>query len=112
MDNEKQKLLAKYAKRNVNIFYQVDFWTGVEPGDCIMVPDREGDCLTAIKPSRELMDGSVVRVLIRQNTSQADAVRGLKKILQWVERDPDLVEVENFLPGQGIFNYVEPGEES
>ncbi len=105
----KQSLLAKYEKRDVNVFAQVDFWTAVEPGDCVMVPDHEGDCLTAILPSYELMCGSVVRVLIRKGTSQVGAIRGLKKILRWVEKDSSLVDVgtAEAMPGRLISNYVD-----
>lgn len=69
----KQELLEHYATREPHAFYQYD-------------GDQGGDELE-MTLTHELMYPSPVRVLIAADTSAADAVRLLKNIRRWIQRD-------------------------
>lgn len=89
MPKVKREKLLHYADRDAENFFQFDAFTGVEPGDGIVRPDDDGDCLFS-GVTTELMTGCVsVRVLIVPGTTQKTAARALKKILDWIERDAD-----------------------
>jgi hypothetical protein len=81
----KAELLEHYGRKDPCTFQQYDAFTGVEPGDCIVRPDNDGDCLFA-GITEELMSGVwSVRVFVTDGTSKADALRALKKIIAWME---------------------------
>ena len=84
---KKEKLLH-YADRDAENFFQFDAFTEVEPGDDIVRPDDDGDCLFS-GVTTELMSGVPVRVLIVPGVTQETALRALKKIQDWIERDSD-----------------------
>jgi hypothetical protein len=89
LSKPKKDKLLHYAGREAVNFFQFDAFTGVEPGDGIVRPDDDGDCLFS-GVTTELMTGGVsVRVLIVPGTTQKTAARALKKILDWIERDAD-----------------------
>ena len=61
-----------------------------------MYPDNDGDCLLS-RGTWELMTSCPeVRVLIPPNTKRNDAIRLLKKITKWLEREKDKIEVGEF----------------
>jgi hypothetical protein len=82
----KTKLLEHYNATEPHPFKQFDCFCNVEPGDFLLVPDDDGDCIFR-SDTYELMTGSVeVRVLIVPGTTTKDAVRALGKISGWIER--------------------------
>ena len=84
----KSQLLNHYARRSPTLFHQFDAFTGVEPGDPIVVPDDDGDSLFGEIMTQELMSGGPsVRVLITAGTDKAAAIRALQKLTDFVERD-------------------------
>ncbi len=88
LDLAKELLLEHYAEKPVTRFLQFDGFANVL-GDDVMHPDEHGDAQTA-STTHELMSGvATVRVLIRDDASKEDAVRLLKKLAEWVERDMD-----------------------
>jgi hypothetical protein len=88
MPKAKRDKLLHYAGRAAKEFFQFDAFTAIGGGDDIMRPDEDGDCLCS-GTTTELMFGASVRVFIAPDTSQIEAVRALKKIKEWVERDAD-----------------------
>ncbi len=85
----KAELLKHYSTREPQAFTQYDGWTRVEPGDPIVDPDEDGDFFSSSE-TWELMYGAApfgVRVLITKGTETTDAVRALRKIVAWIERD-------------------------
>jgi hypothetical protein len=89
MPKAKREKLLHYVHRDAEEFFQFDAFTGIEPGDDIIRPDDDGDCLCS-GVTTELMTGNVsVRVLIVPGTTRKTTVRALKKIQGWIQRDAD-----------------------
>ena len=91
----KERLLEKYLKGHVRVFTQFDGYPKkyhdllAEP-DWLMSPDKDGDILTGNHRAHEIRKSGVelgVRVQISEPTTKEDAVRLLKKIIDWIERD-------------------------
>jgi len=80
----KQYLLSKYATKEPKAFHQLDARMNMQ-GEA-MAGDSDGDAICSLDTT-ELMDGTDVRVLIPATTSQKDAIRLLKKMIQWMELD-------------------------
>lgn len=89
---EKQQkgiLLKHYAQRPPTTFGQLDgFVLGKDGSDDFMRPDQDGDWLCG-GSTNELMYGANVRILIKKGTSSQDAVRLIKKLLEFFKGDPD-----------------------
>jgi len=83
----KQRCLEHYARLpEPQAFIQYDGFTNALR-DSIVHPDEDGDALFA-GTTYELMTGSVgVRVLMPERTTTLEAVRVLRKIANWIERD-------------------------
>ena len=86
--NIKLKLIKKYIRREPTRFQQHDGFANLEPGDFIMSPDEDGDCCLSSE-TWELMYGADVRILIKEGTTYLDAIRLLKKIVKYIERDKE-----------------------
>ncbi|GFP24783.1 hypothetical protein HKBW3S43_01045 [Candidatus Hakubella thermalkaliphila] len=81
----KKELLEHYATREPQAFFQFDGFADVEE-DCVMKPDKDGDCLFS-RVTHELMTGTYrVRVLITPGTSKEKALALLQKISGWIKR--------------------------
>ena len=77
--------LAAYAVKPLSEYVQYDGFIATE-ADCVFLPDDDGDCLFKVG-TEELMNGNVgVRLLVLPGTKKADAIRVIKKILKWIER--------------------------
>jgi hypothetical protein len=95
----KESLLDHYAEREPKRFQQIDGHLDWMPGDSVMPPDYDGDCLTG-GFIWELMRGpNGVRILIPDSTSYEAAIRLLRKAIDWLERFPGLLE---FPPDEGM----------
>jgi hypothetical protein len=86
-DGKRDALLAEAAKKPVVRVEQFDAFVGVEPGDYVVTPDEDGDCLFGGMDTYEFRLSDVVRVQIPELTEPRDAVRVLRKIADWIERD-------------------------
>ena len=89
--------LGHYAGTPPKHFLQLDAFYCAGPDD-VMHPDAEGDSLTA-SGTVELMHGADVRVLIPHGADPKVAVRQLKKLAKWLQRNPDLFEAAQPEPG-------------
>ena len=84
----KQELLDHYAGygHEPKAFYQFDVhYVGVNSRDDIMRPDEDGDWLSC-GPRYELMHGCAVRVLVEPQRTPTELLRGLRKVVEWLER--------------------------
>ncbi len=84
--------LAHYSRRDPKHFLQLDCFYMPGGGDSDRHPDENGDCSTA-EHTVELISGSTVRVLIPHDTDPVIAVRQLKKLAKWLQREPRLMKV-------------------
>ncbi len=78
-------LLAHYAEREAFCFHQFDVFLGAEPDDVVLTDD-DGDAMFRTG-SWELCSGVPVRLHVLDGTSKADAVRAVRKVLNWIKRD-------------------------
>ncbi len=86
----KSQRLAHYLEREPVLFHQID---GFNPPSC-PVPDTyddDGDELFCGHTYELMSGGPAVRVLITDGTDREVAVRLLRKMVDWLEREPDLV---------------------
>jgi hypothetical protein len=88
----KQALLKEYEKKEVNRYRQYDAFTDVEPGDPVVTPDKDGDCLF-FTATDELMISNILRVLVPLHLDKKTAVRALKKIVSTIEDEHDFEKV-------------------
>ena len=81
------EVLAHYAEHSEpQTYQQFDAFLNVEPGDDIIVPDRDGDCIMGTISQELWHDDKSVRVHILNGTDRVDAVRALKKIVRCIEQ--------------------------
>ncbi|MGH8628678.1 MAG: hypothetical protein ACREYC_26560 [Gammaproteobacteria bacterium] len=77
----KKEKLQRYAEKDLKTFFQIDVHdVGVNGGDDLMRPDKDGHCITWGK-TRELMDGASVRVLIALGEDTKDVIAMLQKVV-------------------------------
>lgn len=98
-ENKKTDLLRHYNRREPVKFIQYDIFTkGFD--DEIVIPDKDGYSLFR-GTTEELMTGAyTLRVLIIPNTKKEIVIKGLKKVIEWVEREPELLKWDReFLRG-------------
>ncbi len=94
MKPTKEQLLERYAapQRVVRRFYQYDGFLLPDGGDDILIPDDDGDVLSAGVTFELNASEQPVRVWVHESTAPADAVRLLRKVAAWIERcAPDLL---------------------
>lgn len=82
----KSELLKHYGQGKPVLFCQVDGFTNVQPGDCIMGADDERHCVLQTEAYELRNTSHAVRLQIRQGTSNAEAVALVQKILAFVKR--------------------------
>lgn len=85
----KKALLAHYATGRPQRFYQLDGFCNVAPGDVLVHPDNEGDCVIGLQSWELRHSGSelAVRIWVHADTTPADAVRLVAKSLDCLKRD-------------------------
>jgi hypothetical protein len=82
-----QQLRELDCHKPVRDFIQIDGYANEPGGDSIMVPDIDGDVLTA-GACRELQSSATtVRICIASGADRADVVRIIRKQLAWIERE-------------------------
>jgi hypothetical protein len=92
------ELLSHYAKKEPRAFRQFDGFLDCW-GDDVMHADDDGDALMG-RATWELMNTEVgIRVLVPIGTTSADALRLLRKIINWIERGGG---VENVVPVEEV----------
>lgn len=89
--NLRSKLLAKYARKPIGRLHQFDCFLEAA-GDSIVRPDCDGDALFGgtTEELRNLTNG-LIRIQFAVGTKHADAVRAIRKLANWLERNPDLL---------------------
>ena len=100
MTKAKKDKLLHYTERDAKEFFQFDAFTAIGDGDDIIRPDDDGDCLCS-GTTTELMFGADVRVLVAPDTSKIEAIRVLKKIKEWIDKDPSALSPKKF-PGYSV----------
>jgi hypothetical protein len=83
---KKAELIEKYQAREPRLFVRVDALKTTGDGDNLMPPDGDGFWFQA-RPSRELIDGADITLLIDPRTDRKDAISMLKKIAIKIEED-------------------------
>ncbi len=91
----KQVLLAKYESREPREFIQVDGWHSGKShrhwtGYNWISTDDDGHSKVR-SHTVELMHGAHVRVLIQPDTSATETAALLRKIADWIEREPRML---------------------
>ena len=90
MKKTKEELLQKYAEPDCQVMpiVQVDGWN-IDFWDVVISPDGDGDGLIAgiTEELRRSPEELRVRVQIVEGTSKETAIRILRKIVSWLERD-------------------------
>ncbi len=90
MKKTKEELLQKYAEPDCQVMplVQVDGWN-IDYWDEVIGPDGDGDGLIAgiTEELRRSPEELRVRVQIVEGTSKETAIRILRKIVSWLERD-------------------------
>lgn len=86
-DARKQKL-EHYAGKKLTAFRQLDTFIGVkDAGDCIVMPDGDGDCLFERITCELMSGGPAIRVLVTAEATVADVARAFDKWRQVLEHD-------------------------
>ena len=95
MDSLKRLLLDEAGRKDLHLVHQLDGWVlAPGAGDDFMHADEAGDALTGGESYEFRRSGPelAVRVQVHAGTSPVVAVRVLRKITAWLERDPRLIE--------------------
>jgi len=99
MESKKQsknEKLKHYSTREPFEFIQFDCFQDVEAGDGVVRPDEDRDCLFCGRTT-ELMSGvTAIRVLLHPDMKPEDVARGLRKIIEWIQREPELLAGGSF----------------
>lgn len=93
----KSELLKRYAQGRPVLFCQVDGFTNIHPGDCVMPADKDRHCVMQSEVYELRRTSHAVRLQIRQGTTAKEAIALLEKMLDCVktlaaERGPDAFE--------------------
>ena len=97
VEDRKGELLAHYARRKPYQYLQLDGFTGI-PVEDVMCGDDDGYavCMTQ---TWELRTGNIpVRVHVLAGTSKADTVALLRRILNWVEKEGEVLLLPKLEP--------------
>ncbi len=86
MSSTKTELIEKYRAREPRLFVRVDALKTADDGNNLMPPDADGFWFQA-RPSRELIDGADIVLLIDPRTDRKDVASMLKKVADKIERD-------------------------
>jgi len=104
MPKAKVNKLLDYCEKDPRKFIQYDAFVNVEHGDDVVKPDKNGDSLFNSN-TIELMTGNIgVRVLIVPGTTREITLRVLRKIADWIEREPETLELKDDAVGKADLN--------
>lgn len=99
LDIIKGQKLLHYFKREPKQFIQYDGFVNTKPDD-LMSPDDDGDCFF-IGETVELMTGyTAVRLLIVPGTAAKDVIRVLGKIIDSIQKRPELLTIKTDMPDE------------
>lgn len=98
----KEELLEHYAeKKSPTKFIQWDVFT--EDFDDVVIPDEDGYSIWNSR-TQELMTGIyTIRVLIRPDIEKEIAIKGLKKIIESIEKSPKFLQWSFYEGRFGLF---------
>ena len=81
----KSELLKRYAQGRPVLFCQVDGFTNIHPGDCVMPADKDRHCVMQSEVYELRRTSHAVRLQIRQGTTAKEAIALLEKMLVCVK---------------------------
>jgi hypothetical protein len=84
-------VLEKYIRRGLHPYNQFDGFTDVI-GDSVMKPDVDKDTVFHTQTWDAMGTSPTVRVLIPPNECAVKVLRVLKKVSEWIEREPDILQ--------------------
>jgi hypothetical protein len=108
----KNQLLEEAEGKEPRFFHQIDGFANC-PEDNVMHIDKNGDSICSCT-SWELKNlDNEVRVLIHEGSKPEDVIRLLKKILQMIKSDPEIItnknaKRESFMLGKTIICHSNP----
>ena len=85
-EKTKEELLDEAREKPVRKFIQYDIFFDVGSFDPIVRPDKDGDSVFRGR-TFELNRSNTLRVFVPENSHPDDVVRGLNKVIDWIERD-------------------------
>jgi hypothetical protein len=91
---DKLAILKKYSRQDPQLFYRFDGIDAV-PGSHEKLADDDGHILCA-SLSPELVAGSTVRLLIKEDASRESVLALLDKIRDWIAHDEDILSREQY----------------
>lgn len=91
LKEDKIEKLLHYFGKPLTLFNQFDVFTEVEPGDPVVRPDKDGDCIFGGSTDELMSGGPAIRVLVLPGTTPEVIQRGLKKIMSWIKKEPNLL---------------------
>jgi hypothetical protein len=83
-DMQRWDLLHRYSMKTPRDYVQLDGFLNVTPGDDPKAPDSDGDCIYRLDASDLRNAEPHVRVQILNGTNGPDALRVLRKIVEWL----------------------------
>lgn len=83
----RQGLIEAASSKPIRKFIQYDVFQHVTPGDPIVDPDQDGDCLMEGK-TYELRNTGILRVYVPAGSDPVDIIRGLNKVITWIKSEP------------------------
>lgn len=98
-ENKKIDLLRHYNLKEPVKFIQYDIFTKGFDSE-IVIPDKDGYSLFRGTTEELMTGGYTLRVLIIPDTKKEIVIKGLKKVIEWVEKEPKLLKWDReFLRG-------------
>jgi hypothetical protein len=83
----REKLISEASSKPIRKFAQVDIFQNFGMGDDCMQPDKDGDWICSGQ-TYELNNSHCLRVLIPSGATKEDTIRGLKKAIEIVRKNP------------------------
>jgi len=85
----REDLISAAKNKPIRKFKQIDVFQNFGGDDDFMMPDKDGDCIFSGQ-TYELNISHCLRVLIPSGATKEDAIRGLKKAIETVKKNPDV----------------------
>jgi len=91
---DKKHELKRISTKPVQTFIQYDCFINLDHEDDVMRRDDDGDSLWK-SVTQEFRNSDCLRVQLLPNTKKEDAIRGLRKIIEWIKKDTTRCYVED-----------------
>jgi len=85
----REDLISAAKNKPIRKFKQIDVFEDFGGDDDFMIPDKDGDCIF-FGQEYELRNTNCLRVLIPSGATKEYAIRGLKKAIEAVRKNPDI----------------------